>query len=195
MRPPANDFAVNVDRNSNPFSSNDESDWVRISSSSEWGTYINSNTNTGQASPRSSEGEPLDVPPTQPEAGNQQSIVARKTQGSRKETQDAKTPPPIPRKPISLSSREKLHDVKQGQTPLMRDGDITQSESHLQPINDLSSLEDAESCSTSRDSGLPSSSAHRHNGQQAQEYTNTGRDTNDLLGDIMDGSITWKPLL
>lgn len=194
MRPPANGFAVNMDRNSNPFSSNDESDWVRISGSSEWGTNMNGNTNTGQASPRSSECELLDESPTQPEAGNQQSIVAWKTQGSRKVTQD-KTPPPIPRKPISLSSRGKSHDVKQRQTPLTRDGDIIRSESHLQTINDLSSLEDAESCSTSRDSGLPSSSAHRHNGQQAQEYTNTGRDTNDLLGDIMDGSITWKPLL
>lgn len=192
MRPPANDFAVNVDRSSNPFSSNDESDWVRISGSSEWGTNMNGNTNTGQASPRSSECELLDVSPTQRKAGNQQSIVAWKTRGS---TQDVKTPPPIPRKPISLSLRENSHDVKQGQTPLMRDGDIARSESHLQPINDLSSLENAESCSTSRDSGLPSSSAHRHNGQQAQEYTNTGRDTNDLLGDIMDGSITWKPLL
>ena len=94
-----------------------------------------------------------------------------------------------------MSSRGKSHDVKQRQTPLMRDGDITRSESHLQSIDGLSSLDDAESCSTSRDSGLPSSSAHRYNGQQAQEYTNTGRDTNDLLGDIMDGSITWKPLL
>lgn len=195
MKPPANDFAVNVNRDSNPFSSNDEPDWVRISGPSELGTNMNSNMNTGQASPCSSECELLGVSPTQPEAADQQSIVTWETQGSRKVTQDVRTAPPIPRKPISLSLREKSDDVKPGQTPLMRDEDTTRSESHLRPMKDLSSLENAKSGSTSRDSGSNSSHAHRHNGQEAQQYTNTGRDTNDLLGDINDGSITWKPLL
>jgi len=195
MKPPANDFAVNVNRNSNPFSSNGEPEWVRISDPSEWDTDMNSKTNTGQTSPRSSECELLGVSPTQPEAADQQSIVAWETQGSRKVIQGVKTAPPIPRKPISLSSREKSHDVKPGQTPLMRDEDTFRSESHLRSMNDLSPLEHAKSGSTSRGSGSRPSHAQPHNGQETQQYTNTGRDTNDLLGDINDGGITWKPLL
>lgn len=203
MKPPADAFAVNIHRNSNPFDSNDEPDWVRISGSSDLGTDMNDNTYTEQTSLRYSGCELLDISPTQPETNDQQKVGAFKTQDPRKAIDNVKTPPPIPRKPISLSSKDNSHDSKIArsvgiknieQPPPIKSDNTIGPGSHIQALNDLSSLEGTESISASHGPDSPSHT-RRYNEQRTQQDTSTERITNDLLSGAVDENIAWKPLI
>ena len=144
---------MNIHRSPNPFSSGEEPDWVHITSS----VPRNSDKNAENAVIRQKD-ELLNI-----------SGHSERPQDT---VRDIKTPPPIPRKPKTLISKESrpntiMEGVRSGRDMEQNPQNMPQSPGVVYP----------------------------HDGQGARTTANGGRNTTDLLNDDVDEGINWKPLL
>lgn len=203
IKPPADGFSVNIHRNPNPFSSEEEPDWVFVSHGAR--KDLDDDKAIAQRSLIPPGSELLDTVPTQSGIGDH-NMGAWEAKETPLVARDMKTPPPIPRKPVSLSARESQHSAPtmkyahhgQGTEQSLRNRDedprrrITKTGtkcgiSSLQGGN----LNSATSLPISRGPGSPMSDTTSHSHGAAGVEKNA----NDLLDDSVDGNITWKPLL
>ena len=206
ITPPADGFSVNINRNPNPFSSDEEPDWVCVSAQK----YIDIEKAIAQRPPIPSGGELLDIVETQ--SGTDGHLGAWETRGPLLVARDMKTPPPIPRKPVSLSARESQHNVPttkhahygQGAEQISRDKDedLKGRMAEAETKRGISSLQggglnSATSFPISRGPGSPvsDSTSQSYGGLRMQRAAGVEKNANDLLNDSVDESITWKPLL
>lgn len=161
---------MNIHRNPNPFSSSEELDWVHIKNPVRRDSDENAENVivTGPSVPQG--GELLDMS-MHPEIDHD-SADSHVAERPHETARDIKTPPPIPRKPTSLISKENRPDTAlksvrserdMGQNPL----NISQSPGTVYP----------------------------QNRPGAQATSDGGRNTTDLLNDDADEDIRWKPLL
>lgn len=141
---------MNIHRSPNPFSSDEEPDWVHITSSAR--------RNSEKNAVILQEDELLNI-----------SGHSERPQDT---VRDIKTPPPIPRKPKTLISKESRPDTT---------------------VKGVRSGRDMEQ----NPQNMPQSPgvAYPHNGQGPQTTADGGRSTTDLLNDDVDEGINWKPLL
>lgn len=161
---PGEDFAVNIDRSPNPFSSNGEFDWVRISNSAPKDPEKHGE-DVAQDSSISQGGREFHDTSTHSEIGHG-SPNSRASEGLRETIRDAKTPPQIPRKPMFLVSKESRPDTVA--KSVRSEGD------------------------TKEDS---SNTVNNPNNKTLRGTAGDDQNAADLLNDVEDGNITWKPLL
>lgn len=209
IKPPADGFSVNIHRNPNPFSSDEEPDWVCVSSAARK-DIIDDETAIAQRPPIPPGCELHDIVSTQ--SGIDSHLDAWGTKGTPVVARDMKTPPPIPRKPVSLSARESQHNAPtkkyahygQGAEQISgdRDDDLKGRIAEAETKCDISSLQggglkSATSFPISRGPGSPisDSTSQSHGGLRVQRAAGVEKNANDLLNDSVDESITWEPLL
>lgn len=162
IKPPGDDFAVNIDRSPNPFSLNGEFDWVRISNSVPKGPEKQGEEQDSSISQKEREfhdtSKPSDIGHGSPDS--------RASERPQESIGDVKTPPQIPRKPMFLVSKESRPDtVAKG----IGSGSDTKEGS--------------------------SNTVNKSHNKALRNTAADDRNTADLLNDVEDGSITWKPLL
>lgn len=209
IKPPADGFSVNIHRNPNPFSSDEEPDWVCVSSTTRK-DITDDEKAIAQRPPIPPGCELLDIVSTQSDIDGH--LDAWGTKGTPLVARDMKTPPPIPRKPVSLSARESQHNTStkkyahygQGAEQFLgdKDDDLKGRMAEAETKCDISSLQrgglnSAASFPISRGPGSPvsDSTSQSHGGIRMQRAAGVEKNANDLLNDSVDESITWKPLL
>lgn len=204
IHPPADDFFVNIYRSPNPFSANDEPDWIHLSRPGRSDIGLEDSSSAVQVRPQASGCELVDVS-AQPESPN---MGVREADKSPKTARSIKTPPPIPRKPVLLSSKESRHNISATGTARAGQDNGQTSLDGAESLNRQAGNTNVLTSQQGEGSSGPASSSasqhpetpnldtmHSYDGSRAQRPTATKKEANDLLGDNVDSSISWKPLV
>lgn len=194
---------MNIYRSPNPFSANDEPDWIHISRPRS-DTDLEDSPSAVQVQPQASCCELVDVS-AQPESPD---VDVGEADKSPKTARSVKTPPPIPRKPVLLSSKESRHNVsatetaragqENGQTSLHRAESLNRQagNTNVLPSQQGEGSSGPASSSASQRPETPNSNTIlSYDESRVQQPTAIKKEANDLLGDDVDSSISWKPLV
>lgn len=204
MTPPRAGLVPNIHRKSNPFASDEEADWVPASRPVGKQREIRVNDGVSQRPalpPRRGTSESSTYGSSSAQGNVGRSGVHRTGSANRlpvRASRDQKTPPPIPRKPTSLSSKENAYNVpstkpldRSATIPSIQSMDYGKIGSSL-PIRGNSRASPKDTESTGSQTGKES---HPH------EDLLTGPTQNDnanSVGDLLDHGgeeVKWKSLL
>lgn len=211
MRQPGDGYNLNIHHSSNPFSSNSDTSWINTHGSTKRQTFTKDQDTVPQG-PQHSPKLKVQISPVAQGAGSHSSsslgnTVNRYTGHPGNE----KAAPPIPRKPVSLSSKQCLT----GSWPVTSTPQaVADTESILKESNpmgrnlgDKVNTVDISSTSTERLSGTGTLNGfwldrREEHGQAKSSHTNpsfrsprsTG-EISDLLSGTGDETIEWEPLI
>ena len=198
VTPPVSGSVPNIHRKPNPFSLSEESDWVSLPHSA-----------SGQLHGKVGE-KTLSKPPLPPrrrkgEAPRQQGLIREDVSGSESdggETSSAQVPrsspgvpPPIPRKPDSLSRRRDADNASVLESPAYLPNRPKRPEIRHPPANHLSSREVGNRVTSLKGGIRPPDKGNHYSDSAAVSSGQASSANTENLLDEEDEKIEWNPLV